>query len=581
MSLISINSLGKDFGIKPLFNEVTFVIEQNKRIGLVGRNGSGKTTLLKIICGLEDPDRGQIVKRKGLNLQYVQQIAKFPEEKTAIDFLIESTNSPEHACKTLLIESGLNSYDTQIKNLSGGMQKRLALVRAFLEQADLIVLDEPTNHLDIPGILWLEQKLLNFNGSVLFVSHDRFFIEKIAESTVEIDSRFKGGYIQTPGGFSALEEKKQEVLNQLRSTKDSLHNKVRREIDWLRAGVKARTTKSKSRIDEAHRMINELQTMQLNERDIELGFSATKRKTKELIKLEKVSGGYNLENILWNNLSMTLYPGSRYGIVGPNGSGKTTLLKSIIGEVLVLKGNISRASNLNISYFSQMRDSLDPNITVQKYLADDGDSIVFDNHYIHVATWAKRFGFNPDQLKSVVSELSGGEQARLLLSKLGLTSADVLVFDEPTNDLDIPTLEILEKGIIEFPGAVLIVSHDRYLMSRVCTSILGFTQRGQLLEFADYLQYEMAWDEQSSNQKFIEEKKNVTTTNNDFFNKKEIQSLERKISTLEQKISNKQIELNLPENSANSDKLISIQSEIDSLSTQLEELMNRWFEISG
>jgi ATP-binding cassette subfamily F protein uup len=321
--------------------------------------------------------------------------------------------------------------------------------------------------------------------------------------------------------------------------------------------------------------------MQLNERDIELGFSATKRKTKELIKLEKVSGGYNLENILWNNLSMTLYPGSRYGIVGPNGSGKTTLLKSIIGEVLVLKGNISRASNLNISYFSQMRDSLDPNITVQKYLADDGDSIVFDNHYIHVATWAKRFGFNPDQLKSVVSELSGGEQARLLLSKLGLTSADVLVFDEPTNDLDIPTLEILEKGIIEFPGAVLIVSHDRYLMSRVCTSILGFTQRGQLLEFADYLQYEMAWDEQSSNQKFIEEKKNVTTTNNDFFNKKEIQSLERKISTLEQKISNKQIELNLPENSANSDKLISIQSEIDSLSTQLEELMNRWFEISG
>jgi ATP-binding cassette subfamily F protein uup len=575
MSLISINSVGKDYGIKSLFSNLTLVINPKEKVGLIGANGSGKSTLLKMIMGLEDPDTGEIILRRDTLKAYVKQQDEFPSNITAIDYLLsEVPTLKRHQAEQLLNSSGLTDFDCLTQSMSGGMKKRLAIITGLAKNPDVLLLDEPTNHLDIPGILWLEETLLNFSGAILFISHDRFFIERIAERTIELDARFPGGYISADGGYSAVIDKRDQTLEQLRATKDSLRNKVRREVEWLRAGVKARTTKAKYRSDEAHRLIAELNSMQLDKQTAELGFAATGRKTKELVKFDRVSGGITnpdgspaLE--LWKDLSFTVYPGTRIGIVGGNGVGKTTLLKTIVGELPVIKGKILRASNLKINYFGQMREQLNPEVTVERFLSP-------------VVSWARRFLFNTDQLSSKIKDLSGGEQARLLLAKLSLLDSDILVFDEPTNDLDIATLEILEQSFIEFPGAILIVSHDRYLMSRVCTTILGFVKKGTIIQTADYLQFEQEWDQTSSsnNSKDLQQSTS-SSTQNSFFNKKEIQSLERKIATIENKIAQATLQLHDPNISSDGEKLIAIQSEIDSLQSNLDSLMEKWLELSA
>ena len=586
MSLISINSVGKDYGIKSLFSNLTLVIDPREKVGLIGANGSGKSTLLKMIMGLEDPDCGEIILRRDTLKAYVKQQDEFPTDISAIDFLLSEVPSlKQHQAEQLLGSSGLAEINCLTQSMSGGMKKRLAIITGLAKNPDILLLDEPTNHLDIPGILWLEETLLNFAGAILFISHDRFFIERIAERTIELDARFPGGYISAVGGYSAVIDKRDQTLEQLRATKDSLRNKVRREVEWLRAGVKARTTKAKYRSDEAHRLIAELNSMQLDKQTAELGFAATGRKTKELIKFDRVSGGItdlqegsSIE--LWKDLSFTVYPGTRIGIVGGNGVGKTTLLRTIVGELPVIKGKILRASNLKINYFGQMREQLNPEVTVERFLSPDADTVVYQNREIHVVSWARRFLFNTDQLSSRIKDLSGGEQARLLLAKLSLLDSDILVFDEPTNDLDIATLEILEQSFIEFPGAILIVSHDRYLMSRVCTTILGFIKKGSIIQTADYLQFEQEWDQTSSNKNTKESSSpNSANTTNNFFNKKEIQSLERKISTIENKIVDANKELLDPSISTDGEKLISIQQKIDTLQADLDSLMEKWLEL--
>lgn len=585
MTLVSINNIGKDFGIKPLFSQVTLVLQPHERVALLGQNGSGKSTLLKMIAGEEVPDSGDIVLRRDIEIAYVRQLDRFQPDDTPLSVIMNAGRGrPAHSARRLLEEIGCTDIDAPMERFSGGWKKRIKILEGLAAEPDLILLDEPTNHLDIPGILWLEDQLTSFPGACLFVSHDRFFVERVAARTIELDARLPGGYVSAPGGYSSLVEKREELLAQLRSHKASLSNKVRREVEWLRAGVKARTTKSRARIDEAHRMIDDLNSMQFERQAAELGFAASARKTKELIKLEDTAGGYD-DKKLWKNLSLTIYPGSRIGIVGPNGAGKTTLLKTMLGELPVLQGRILRASNLKINFFGQMREALDPNKTVKQTLAPDADAVVFQNREIHVVTWARRFLFHTDQLASRVSELSGGEQARLLLAKVSLLESDVLVFDEPTNDLDIQTLEILEQSFIEYPGAIIIVSHDRYMMARVCTEVVGFLPQAQVVRLADYAQFELEWDEAAKQIKDTPQAQQQTATASQksglsFAEKKELQSLERKIQTAETKLATLQTALHLPEHAHNVAKLLELQAEYEKLSAQLDEMMTRWMELS-
>ncbi len=379
-------------------------------------------------------------------------------------------------------------------SLSGGWRKRLAIAEALVQQPDVLLLDEPTNHLDLSGIDWLEALLKSSPFACIVVSHDRYFLENVTTETVELNRAYPDGLLRVNGNYSAFLLKKEAFLEAQAKRQDALTNRVRTEIEWLRRGPKARTTKSKARIDRAHELIGELAEVSARNRTATaaIDFSATDRQTKRLVELENLQYGF-AGRTLFTGLNFVLTAGMRIGLVGPNGSGKTTLLKLLRGEIEPLDGSIKRATALRTVYFDQNR-ILEPDVTLRRALAPDSDSVIYQDRVIHVASWAARFLFTGDQLNQPVGRLSGGERARVLIARLMLEPADLLLLDEPTNDLDIPTLEILEEALMEFRGALVLVTHDRYMLDRVCTTVLGLDGRGDAERFADYSQWE-AWQQ--------------------------------------------------------------------------------------
>jgi ATP-binding cassette subfamily F protein uup len=369
-------------------------------------------------------------------------------------------------------------------------------VQALVAHPDVLLLDEPTNHLDLAGIEWLEELLAAANFAVVTVSHDRYFLEATSSEIIELNRVYAEGLFRVKGNFSRFLEEREAYLESQSKQQESLRNRVKTEIEWLRRGPKARTTKSKARIDSANEMIGQLAAMDarttVNAAGID--FEATQRKTKRLVEFNDVAceiGGRRL----FSDLKFVLTAGSKVGLVGPNGSGKTTFLRLLRGEVEPAAGTIRRADALRLVYFSQMRE-LDENLTLRRALAPEGDGLVYQGRNMHVASWAARFLFTGEQLNQPVRNLSGGERARVLIAKLMLEPADVLMLDEPTNDLDIPTLEILEDNLLEFPGALVLVTHDRYLLNRVASTVLGLDGNGNIGRFADYGQWEQWLEEQ-------------------------------------------------------------------------------------
>jgi ABC transport system ATP-binding/permease protein len=499
--LLSCESLGKSYGVKPLFTDLSLGLCDGDHVGLIGPNGSGKSTLLKILAGLEEPDRGTRSVRRQLRIGYVPQEPSFVEghsvEDALAQVLLDDGLDPHEQGRRIARALSLGGFvrtDQAVSTLSGGWKKRLAIARSLILEPDVLLLDEPTNHLDVEGILWLEGLLKAEPHAFIVISHDRRFLESVTTRIWELNRRYPNGLFEAKGRYSEFLEQRDAALQAQADYQSSLANRVRREVEWLRRGPKARTTKAKARIDSAGRLIGELNEMESRQSKGPAGidFTASGRRSKKLIEVIGLGKSLGAQLIV-GSLDLQLGPGERVGLLGPNGSGKSTLLKLLAGTLTPDAGTITRADRLRVVTFEQHRESLDQQVPLRRALAPaGGDAVVYQDRSVHLVSWAKRFLFKPEQLDLPVSRLSGGEQARLLIARLMLQPADVLILDEPTNDLDIPTLDVLEDSLLEFTGALVLVTHDRWLLDRVSTRLLALDGTGRAEWFADYAQWEVA-----------------------------------------------------------------------------------------
>jgi ATP-binding cassette subfamily F protein uup len=498
--ILSVQGISKAFGSAPLFTDLSLAISEHDRVGVVGPNGCGKSTLLRILAGIETPDRGTRALRRLARVGYVPQDPTFPAGTTAEQVVAAAVtedvkDADEAALRVAkaLSRAGFVAPATPIETLSGGWAKRLAIVRELARAPDVLLLDEPTNHLDLAGIVWLETLLRVERCAYLVVSHDRWFLENVAGRMVEINRIYPSGLFETTGRYSDFLERRDDALREQAAYQETLANRVRGEIAWLRQGAKARTTKQQARIAQAGALIDELTAVQDRSLAPKAGiaFNASGRQTRRLVVATGVGKDRGGRTIV-GGLDLVLSPGMHIGLLGANGSGKSTLLQLLAGTLAPDRGTVEHAEGLRIVHFDQHRGGLDPAWSLRKALAGDADSVVYQDRAVHVASWCKRFLFRFEQLGQPVGQLSGGERARVHIARLMLAPADLLLLDEPTNDLDIPTLEVLEESLSEFPGAIVLVTHDRLLLDRVATSLLALDGKGGVEAFADLAQWQGA-----------------------------------------------------------------------------------------
>jgi len=590
--IVNAQQISKTYGIAPLFQNISFTISEGDRIGLIGPNGAGKSTLLQILAGRIEPDTGEVARRKRARLSYVSQTSEFAAGQTVksiVEGAMERAAVNEADRPSVMAEclgrAGFTDFGVQAISLSGGWRKRLAIVEGLVQVPDVLFLDEPTNHLDLAAIKWLEGVLQSGKFACVTVSHDRYLLENVASRMAELNRVYADGLLFVSGNYSTFLQAKEDYLEAQGKRQESLSNRVRTEIEWLRRGPKARTTKSKARIDNAEEMIGELAELNARGRvnTASIDFSSTERRTKRLMELEDIE--YTIgDRTLFTGLQLMVKPGVRIGLVGPNGSGKTTLLRLMRGDAQPSRGTIRRADQLRIVYFDQNRE-LNPDVTLKRALAPDADSVVYQERVIHVAAWADRFLFSSDALQQPIRKLSGGERARVLIAQLMLQPADVLLLDEPTNDLDIPTLEVLEESLLEFRGALVLVTHDRYMMDRISTGIIGLDGIGSAERFADYSQWE-AW------QRFQEEKSARTTTSVptaqrpapakrklSYIEAREYATLENRIAEAERTLADQRAALEDPAIASDGPRLLAVAAEIDDAQKIVDHLYSRWAEL--
>ncbi len=601
--IINAQGISKSFGANPLFQNISFTVSEGDRIGLIGPNGSGKSTLLRTLAGDVSPDSGEIALRKRIRLSYVEQDSSFKPGDTVrsvAEKAMETAGVPSSERGTRFAETlgraGFTDLKAEADRLSGGWQKRLAIVEALVQGPDILLLDEPTNHLDLAGIEWLEALLAAAGFACVVVSHDRYFLEAVATEMAELNKAYPDGLLRVSGGYTRFLEKKEEFLHAQSKRQEALENLVHREIEWLRRGAKARTRKSKARIGKAGELMNELADLNARTRSgtAQIDFSATDRKTKRLIELENVTcemGG----RALFSGLNFVITAGMRVGLVGPNGSGKTSLLRLLLGETPPAAGEIQRADWLRIVYFDQSRQ-LDPDITLRRALAPEGDSVVYQDRLVHVASWAAKFLFTGEQLNQPVGRLSGGERARVLIAQLMLQPADILLLDEPTNDLDIPTLDILEESLLEFRGSLVLVTHDRYMLDRVSTLVLGLDGEGAAGTFADYSQWE-TWleerkqaarnDARASDRSAPAEnstesaRKTPAKKKLSYLDALEYESIERRVADAEIVLQSKREQLESPDIVSDGPRLMVAHEEMEKAQATVDDLYARWAELEA
>lgn len=596
MNLLTIKNLTKAYTDKVLFDDVDFSVEEGDKIGIIGINGTGKSTLLKIIAGVEESDKGEYTKGSNVVINYLSQNPDFPEGVTIYDYVIKANQyvhdsfNVEGEAKTILNELGFLDYSLPIDKLSGGQKKKVALAAALLSKSEILILDEPTNHLDNYMTEWLEGWLKNYKGVLIMVTHDRYFLDLVCNKIVEIDKGKLYSYKTNYEGFLELKAQREAMAL---STQAKHENILRKEIAWIQRGARARSTKQKAHIaryealrDEEKVQIDE--TAQISALSTRLG--------KKTIELKNISKSFG-EKVLIDDFEYIFLKDDRIGILGPNGCGKTTLMKMITGQLLPDSGYIEVGDTVNIGYYAQEAEGMDPNEKVIDYIKDTAEYIKTEDGYISASQMLEKFLFNGTLQHSKIEKLSGGERRRLYLAKVLMGAPNVLILDEPTNDLDISTLCILEDYLDSFPGILIAVSHDRYFLDRVVRRMLTFEGQGRITlyngSYTDYytehkesiITVGSASNENSQNKegsinggaedykKQKEKNKKLKFTYNE---QREYETIEEDIEKLEEKIAECEKGISDPKNASDFVKLSDLSKEKEELEVKLEEKMERY-----
>jgi ATP-binding cassette subfamily F protein uup len=630
MPYITLENASLAYGLTPLLDHADFLLDPGERVGLIGRNGTGKSSLLKVIAGESKLDDGTVWRAPGVRLAYVPQEPLLDPEHTVFEAVSEGLGNlrqvlidyhavshamgePDADTTALLdqmqhlqheleaqdgwqvqarVETVLSRLslpaDTPVSTLSGGWRKRVALARALVAVPEILLMDEPTNHLDLDAIEWLEQMLLDFKGALLFITHDRRFLDSLATRIVELD---RGHLTEFKGNFTAYQIKKAELL-EIEATHAAKFDKVlAQEEAWIRQGIKARRTRNEGRVRRLERLRLERAARRERQGNVRLAVDAGERSGKLVAELTHVRKSFG-DRVIINDFSTRILRGDRIGLLGPNGAGKSTLLKLILGELEPDSGEIKRGTNLNIAYFDQMREQLNEEATLADTISPGSDFVEIGNERKHVISYLEDFLFPPQRSRAPVKSLSGGERNRLLLARLFARPANVLVLDEPTNDLDIDTLELLEELLQDFGGTLFLVSHDRAFLENTVTQVIAFEGNGQLTEFGGGYDDWRRFTEQRAAEAIVEKPKAAPAqkpvaakpapSKLSFKETHELAALPDKIEALETEQNTLNAELADPDiYRTDPQRAKVLQTRLAAIDTELEQVMLRWEELES
>lgn len=582
MNILNIEHISKIYGEKVIFDDVSLGIHSGDKIGVIGVNGTGKTTLLKIIAKINEPDKGQIICGNGIRVSYLPQNPEFPKKQSILEYVMDGKEhqdwKTESEAKTILTKLGIYDFDEGCDHLSGGQKKRVALARTLVDPTEVLILDEPTNHLDNDMVLWLEEFLNSFRGVLIMVTHDRYFLDRVTNKIVEIDKGKLYEYDTNYSGFVELKVQREEMELATERKRQSL---LRVEMEWMKQGIKARGTRQRARTERFEELKNAKgPSMQQN---VEMD-SISSRLGKTTIELEHISKGFGDKHLI-NDFSYIVLRDDRIGFIGPNGCGKSTLMKMIMGILKPDEGNITIGDTVKIGYFAQENEDMTGDIRVIDYIRNVAEYIQTTKGQASASQMLDRFLFPPELQYTPLDKLSGGEQRRLYLLKVLMEAPNVLILDEPTNDLDIQTLTILEDYLDTFAGIVITVSHDRYFLDRIVNRIFAFEEGGHLKQYeggyTDYLEKvkPIAKQEKSklekkenNGKKFQKEhQKKLKFT---YKEQKEFETIDDDIAKLEEKI--EQLDEEIIENATNSGKLAELTQQKEETEEALNEKMDRW-----
>ncbi len=593
MNILNAEKISKTYGEKVLFDKVVLGVNKGDKIGVIGVNGTGKSTFLKIIAGIEEPDAGEIVSGRGVTVSYLAQAPQFNPGDTIVGYVIKDKNNASEAeAKTILTKLGITDFDAAINTLSGGQRKRIALARTLVSPAEVLILDEPTNHLDSDMVIWLEEYIKKFKGELIMVTHDRYFLDNVTNRIVELDGGKLYGYDTNYSGFLELKTQREEME---RASEAKRANILRRELEWIRRGCQARSTKQQARIDryedmkEASRQARasfENKALEMNSVSTRLG--------KKTIELSNICKSFGEKKVI-DDFTYIFLRDDRIGIIGKNGCGKSTLMKIITGNLKPDSGSVEIGDTVRIGYFMQENEPLDEKMTVLEFVRSIGEYVTTATGKATASQMCEKFLFGPKSQWTPISKLSGGEKRRLYLLSVLMSAPNVLILDEPTNDLDIETLEILEDYLDGFAGIVIVVSHDRYFLDRTVDRIFSFEGGGRLKQyeggFSDYYEKKQAENGIASDgatqsvkeavsgdttsakpKKYYKERENKLKFT--YAEQKEYDTIDDDIASLESKI--EELDGEIAGAATQYSRLNELMQEKADVEAQLEHKMDRW-----
>ena len=594
MNILSLDKITKAYGERKVFDEADFFLEDGEKVGIIGINGTGKSTLLKIMAGLEQPDSGKVIRANHIVISYLKQQPDFRENETILEYVLREAdmgheqNNLESQAKTMLMNLEITDINQKIGELSGGQKKRVSLVAALLEPADILVLDEPTNHIDNAMSDWLENYLKKYKGALIMVTHDRYFLDAVCNRIVEVDKGKLYSYRANYSGFLQLKMEREEMCIASDRKRKSI---MRNELAWIMRGARARSTKQKARIQRYEEM-KDTKDFARDEK-IEIS-SASTRLGRTTVELEHICMSYQ-DKVLIQDFSYIFLKNDRIGFVGPNGSGKTTLMKIIAGRIEPVSGRVIHGQTVKIGYYSQEIENspqsgiayMNPKSRVIDYIRDTAEYVKTRDGQISASQMLEKFLFTGEDQYGLIEKLSGGEKRRLNLLRVLMEAPNVLILDEPTNDLDITTLTILEDYLDNFEGIVIIVSHDRYFLDRTVRRIFAFEGNGNIRQYeGGYTDYSIKCREQNdAGEEIKTEKENIKTKEKykpqrekklkfSYQEQKEYETIEETVAALEEKIS--QIEKDMERYATDFIELNKLSQKKEMTENQLQEKMDRW-----